>query len=158
MNKLLIFTDGSVNPQTKVGFGAFLKVNSEDIHNSQELKVQKFNNSSSTKLELQTLIWALSSINSASIPIIVYTDSQNIIGLPDRKQKLENTNYVSSKGKLFANHELYKQFYTLAENLNIELVKLVGHLKSRDKTEIDKLFNIVDKASRKALRDFYSNI
>jgi len=37
----------------------------------------------SAKLELQILLWALSNIQVSGRKVIISTDSQNIIGLPD---------------------------------------------------------------------------
>ena len=38
--------------------------------------------------------------------------------------------------------------------MNCIYTKVKGHLKSKDKQPIDILFNFVDKASRKALKNF----
>ncbi len=52
------------------------------------IKTKKFENTSSTKLELETLLWALSEINLDNCKIIIYTDCQNIIGLKERRAGL----------------------------------------------------------------------
>ncbi len=155
MNKLEIFTDASVNPKTKVGFGAYLVVDKETLSTETIPIIKLFNNTSSSKLELQTLIWALNETYNTRNEITVYTDSQNIISLLKRRQKLEFYNYISAKGKLLANHTLYKDFFKLYDNLNIKLIKVKGHIKSIRKNDIDKLFTIVDRASRNALRNYY---
>ncbi len=92
-------------------------------------------------------------INNKNIIIEVYTDCQNIIGLQDRREKLEKNNFHSSSGKLMNNHELYKDFYEKLDDLNLTFIKVKGHKKSSLKDEIDNIFNLVDKASRKALRE-----
>jgi ribonuclease HI len=94
MTILQLFTDGSVNPKTKVGYGACLAVSSEVPYSvcfKADVKVKKFEQTSSAKLEIQTLIWALTSIQKPASRIIVYTDSQNIIGLQARLGRLEKT-------------------------------------------------------------------
>ncbi len=154
MEKLLLFTDGSVNTQTKVGFGAYLTVTAQETDmDSLIVKVKRFEHTSSTKLELQTLLWTLNEIKTFDNKIIVYTDSQNIVGLLGRRDKLEKSNYHSKKNKLLNNYKLYQEFYKLTDQLNCEFHKVRGHLKSHKKGDIDKLFTLVDKASRKALRE-----
>ena len=156
MKKIKLFTDSSVNPQLKIGFAAFLKVTDEKVSLEEikkEIKIKRFENTSSTKLELQTFLWAIEEINlNTSFLIEVYTDCQNIIGLPNRKEKIQSLNYHSSSGKLLNNSELYKDFFKLLEKYNCEFIKVKGHKKNSLKDEIDDIFNLVDKASRNALR------
>ncbi len=154
-----IFIDGSVNNQLKIGYGAYLVV-SELCTPIESLKdtvrVKRFEQTSSTKLELQTLLWALIETitldSGGDMILTVYTDSQNIIGLPGRRARLEQSNYFSSKNKQLNNYDLYQEFYRLNSNLTCEFVKVTGHQPSSGKSEIDKLFGLVDQASRRSLR------
>jgi len=149
----MLFTDGSVNTKSKIGFGAFLAVGENELdHDSLNVKVKRFKNTSSTKLELQTLLWALGELQEFKGRIVVYTDSQNIVGLLGRRERLEQNNYRSSKGKLLNNYELYQEFYRITDQMDCEFVKVRGHLVSKKKDEIDNLFTLVDRASRKALK------
>ena len=157
---LQIFTDGSVNTQLKVGYGAYIVVSdlNEPIDSLRDIvKVKRFVQTSSTKLELQTLLWALgetiSLANRSDMILTIYTDSQNIISLPGRRNLLEQKNYFSSKNKRLKNYELYQEFYRLTSKLNYKFVKVKGHQPSEKKDIIDRLFNLVDRASRRALRE-----
>lgn len=145
MKNIKLFTDSSVNPQKKIGFGSFLVVQNENIlfeNLKESIKTKEFENTSSTKLELETLLWALEEIkNNEDCIIEVYTDCQNIIGLKNRREKLET-----------ANNELYKEFFEKIDKMNLVFIKVKGHKKSSLKDEIDSIFNLVDKASRRALR------
>jgi hypothetical protein len=85
--------------------------------------------------------------------VLVYTDSQNIIGLPDRRERLEKSDYRSKKNKRLNNYELYQEFYRITDQIDVELVKVRGHQATRHKGEIDRLFTLVDRASRNALRN-----
>ena len=154
-----LFCDGSVNPQTKIGFGSYFIYDENSL--KQDIRIKKFLDTSSTKLELEVLLWALKDINlitedkSISMKsIIVYTDCQNILGLEKRREKLESNNYKTSTGKIVKNHEIYKEFYEITDILDCTFEKVKGHKKSSQKDDIDKLFNLVDKASRKALREY----
>ena len=159
VNHLYVFADGSVNSKFKVGYGAYLVVSdlSQPLNTLQDaVKVKRFEQTSSTKLELQTVLCVLGEIVLAEgrdVAISVYTDCQNIIGLPNRRIRLEENNYFSSKNKRLNNHELYQEFYQLTSDLTCEFIKVVGHQASRKKEGIDRLFGLVDRASRRALRE-----
>ena len=157
MKKIKLFTDSSVNPQEKIGFGSFLLLNNDETKAFEDLKkdikLKRFENTSSTKLELQTLLWALDEIEDKNIIIEIYTDCQNIIGLENRRDKLEKNHFYSTSGKLMNNHELYKNFYEKLDKLNLTFIKVKGHKKNSLKDEIDNIFNLVDSVSRNALRE-----
>jgi len=155
-SNIFLFVDGSVHPQTKIGFGAYLLLNESEFSSStldKKVKTKKFENTSSTKLELETLLWALDDTNLKNFKIVVYTDCQNIIGLQDRREGFEKKNYITSKNKQIKNHELYKEFFKMVDILDCEFVKVKGHKKTSIKNEIDEIFTLVDKATRKALRE-----
>lgn len=145
-----LFCDGSVNPQLKIGFGAYFILD----ENNQNIKTKMFENTSSTKLELEVLLWAFEDLKVKNEKIEVYTDCQNILSLLNRREKLEKNDYKTSTNKEVKNRFLYEKFYLLLDSFEIEFIKVKGHKKSSLKDEIDKAFNLVDKASRKALREF----
>ncbi|MBT5306465.1 MAG: ribonuclease H, partial [Candidatus Scalindua sp.] len=101
MDELMLLTDGSVNTQSKIGYGAYLAVSEHglSLDSLREcVKVKRFEHTSSTKLELQTLLWALKDIQAPKSKVVVYTDSQNIMGLPGRRERFEQNNYRSKNG------------------------------------------------------------
>ena len=155
MDELMLFTDGSVNTQSKIGYGAYLAVSEDGLSLDslrERVKVKRFEHTSSTKLELQTLLWALKKTQTLGSKVTVYTDSQNIMGLPERRERFEQNDYRSKKGRLLNNYELYQEFYRLTGQLKCRFVKVRGHQVSKQKDEIDRLFTLVDRASRNALR------
>lgn len=155
-NELYLFTDGSADPQSKIGYGAFFLLNNLNVSLDEaksRVKLNRFETTSSTKLELQTLLIALNVIDPTNCKLIVYTDSQNIIGLANRRARFEKNDYRSKNGKLIANHQLYQEFYRLTDRLQCEFVKVSGHKVSGKKDNIDQLFTLVDRASRAALRE-----
>ena len=155
MDELMLFTDGSVNTQSKIGYGAYLAVSERELSLDSlrtSVKVRRFEHTSSTKLELQTLLWALGDIQALRSRVIVYTDSQNIIGLQGRRDRLEQNDYRSKKNRRLNNYKLYQEFYRMTDQLDCEFVKVRGHQVSNQKDDIDRLFTLVDRASRNALR------
>lgn len=162
-NIIYLFTDGSVNPQEKIGFASYLLLDNIDEKSDFKLKELKdtikckmFEDTSSTKLEVQTLLWALKDINISDKKIIIYTDCQNILGLDNRRDKLQKNNYFSKSGKQIKNHLLYKEYYSCVDKISYEFIKVKGHKKSYLKDNIDNIFTLVDKASRNALREYLS--
>ena len=153
---LLLFTDGSVNVKTKIGYGAYLLLKVEELSENalkSKVNIERFENTSSTKLELQTLLFALTKIDNSATKIIVYTDSQNIIRLPERRERLEKNDFRNSNNKLLKNHELYRDFFKIIDQLDIEFIKVKGHQPSSQKDTINQIFTLVDRAARKALRE-----
>ena len=156
MDELMLFTDGSVNPQSNTGYGAYLAVSELGLSLDsmrRRVKVKRFEHTSPTKLELQTLLWALKDIQALERKVILYTDSQNIMGLQGRRDRFELNDYRSKKNKRLNHFELYQEFYRMIDHLDCEFVKVCGHKVSNQKADVDKLFTLVDRASRKALRE-----
>lgn len=161
MNELMLLMDGSVNTQSNIGYGAYLAVSEFGLGLSLDslrarMKVRRFEQTSSTKLELQTLLWALRDMQALGGKVIVYTDSQNIMGLQGRRERLEQNNYCSKKNRRLNNYELYQEFFRMTDQLNCQFVKVRGHQVSNQKDEIDRLFTLVDRAARSALREDHS--
>jgi ribonuclease HI len=148
MTPLMLFTDGSVHPPSRIGYGAYLAMT--DSSTDHEPQVKRFENTSSSQLEIETLIWALHSLQPESVT--VYTDSQNIIGLPGRRSRFEERGYLTQQNKPVRHADLYREFFRLTDQIDCTFVKVKGHQPSHQKTEIDHLFSLVDRASRQALR------
>ncbi|HET8859597.1 ribonuclease HI [Marivirga sp.] len=154
-----LFIDGSVNNQLKLGCGAYLVVNENEEFNDQlklRIKTKLFANTSSTKLELQILLWALSEMIETGSKQMVYTDSQNIVWLKSRRTRLEQNDYHSSNQKLLNHHELYREFFTMMDQRNCDFVKIEGHQPDKNKNYNDQLFTLVDRAARRGLRNTVS--
>ncbi|RXK14094.1 ribonuclease H [Halarcobacter mediterraneus] len=147
-----VFVDGSVNPQKKIGIGAFYLYDELNKFNEEDINTKRFENTSSTKLELECLLWALKTIDSKD-KLLIYTDCQNIFSLLNREEKLKKNNYFTSTNKKIKNHLLYEEFFYLNEIYDLEFIKVKGHKKSSEKDEIDLIFSKVDKKARKELRN-----
>lgn len=162
MKRVHVFTDGSVNTKTGIGYGAYFFVCGMCLPNDLSVvsvQTKRFGETSSTKLELETLLWALDEVSSQfmveDVDIVIYTDSQNIIGLPSRRERLERQSYMSSKGKRLKNYQLYQAFYRVTSRYECQLIKVKGHQPKMQMNNTAKLFGLVDQASRRALRHEY---
>lgn len=156
MSHLTLFTDGSVNVKKRIGVGAYLAIADENL-SLQSLPTQvvskQFEHTSSTQLELQTLLWALGEVKDMANQFTVYTDSQNIVRLPERRQRLEANGFKSKQGALLNNHELYRVFYSLTDSIRFDIIKIKGHKPSKDREHLDRHFALVDRTTRKKLRE-----
>jgi ribonuclease HI len=156
METILLFTDGSVSSRTKIGYGAYLVIEEralEEDLSELPISIRRFEKTSSTKLELETLIWALGEVGSANRTIRVHTDAQNTISLLERRSYLEQHKFYSRSHKLLKNHQLYRDFFRIIDSLDCTFEKVQGHRPTRLKSRIDQLFSRVDRASRNALRN-----
>ena len=127
MNRYSLFTDVSLNPTLKLGFGAylvipssFLEIPTERIIRSElveQIRLRRFEATSSTKLEVQTLLWALEDFQKESSgsrfgTLDVYSDSQCATGLQRRRSKLEMNGFCSKgTNRILKNACLYRKFY-----------------------------------------------
>ena len=156
INKYL-FIDGSVNPQLKIGYGAYLLVDEKDIDDTikkEDIKTKMFDDTSSTKLELQILLYALNTISPNDCNLTIYTDCQNILTLKSRRDTFEKNNYLTKTNKRIKNTLEYKEFFILIDLYNCNFIKLKGHKKKSTKDNIDQVFSLVDKVARFCLRDY----
>lgn len=148
-----LFTDGSVHPPSKIGYGACLIVPAPDSDPAglkDAVQLKRFENTSSARLEIETLLWALQELKPGKITI--YSDSQTIIELPDRRSRIEANQYCSAHGRPLNHADLYRTFFQLIDQFDCTFIKVKGHSRSRDKSRIEQLFTLVDRASRSALR------
>jgi len=167
MSRFALFTDVSSNPQRKCGVGAYLLLPASCLENlpheidrveiSAKLRFKRFADTSSTKLEVQTVLWALENLPSqccGSAPgnLQVFTDSQCVAGLPGRRAGLEANQFLSRRsGQLLTNAPLYQALYAAYDNLGFQLVKVAGHTRACTRDTVQQIFSCVDTEVRKAL-------
>lgn len=164
----VLFIDVSVDPRCKLGVGAsiilpvaFLKKPLEDLERSDvasQVVVQRFEETSSTTLEVQAVVRALEEYGNSpkaqgADNLVIYTDSQCVAGLPGRRRRLEHTGFASTRThRLLRNAALYRAFYELSDQLGIEVVKVEGHTRTSSRNTVDHIFSIIDKEARKNLK------
>ena len=167
VNSIALFTDASLNPKLKLGVGAylvvpasFLEVSPHSIEISElskRLVVRRFEGTSSTTLEVQTVLWSLEDYRNAlkvsgQRQLHVYSDSQCIAGLMRRRPKLEVNGFHCKKtNRLLKNASLYRKYYEFYDELWFEVIKVAGHTRSCYRDTVHCIFSLVDKQVRKAL-------
>lgn len=159
-----LFTDVSVSPGLKLGVGAYMMLPASFPEAfsgvsgrpkiAGRLKVRRFEGTSSTRLELQTVLWALT--ENRQVPhgsLTIYTDSQCVSGLLKRKPRLLAGRFLSKKtNRQLGSASLYRTFYEFHDELGFQIVKVDGHSGSRVRDTAHRIFSFVDKEARKALK------
>ncbi len=164
MKDIALFTDVSVNPRLRLGVGAYLVIPASFLHDAScvidsaevtdQIKVRRFEDTSSTKLELQTVLWAIQEQAKASKgKLSIYSDSQSVSGLLKRRSALIARDFLSRLTKRpLHNASLYRAFYEFHDALGFEVIKVEGHVRARTCDMVSRIFSLVDKKARKALR------
>ena len=159
-----LFTDVSVNPGLKLGVGAYVMIPASFLEASSDvigipkipgrLKVRRFEGTSSTRLELQTVLWALTeNRREPQGSLTIYSDSQCVSGLLKRKSRLTAGGFLSKKtSRQLGNASLYRTFYEFHDKQGFQVIKVDGHSGSRADDIAHRIFSFVDREARKALK------
>ncbi len=167
MDSFALFTDVSLNPRQKLGIGGYLLVPAQyletfpsDIERNEisaRLRFRRFTETSSTKLEVQTVLWALENFReefncSDSQSLCIYTDSQCVVGLLARRAGLESSDFLGGRsGRTLANASLYREFYKEYDTIGFELIKVAGHSRAKSHDTVRRIFSYVDREVRREL-------
>ena len=146
-----IITDGSASPKYAIGAWASYIVTPFEETVLKDTESNATQHAMELKAVLKSLKYIQSTFQIVSISVEVYTDSDYVINLPDRKERLEKNNYQTKKGKEVRNRRLIAQFYEWLEHFNITLISVEGHAK-KGQSEITDYHREVDKLSRKLVR------
>ena len=138
----------------------------EEVYSPDEVKTRIVEHTTNTRLELQTLLWALESLKldnetktSGKIgSITIYTDCRTAVDLLRRRKRLESVHYLSKrKGTTLVNADIYKSIFTLYDELSPKLVWIKGHTAKKDRTGIQRIFSEVDRLVRDLLRNYIAH-
>src|SRR3989339_587980 len=157
VNRYALFTDVSLNPRLKLGFGAYLVIPSSFLEIPPG-RIIRSEFVEQIKLEVQTLLWALEDFQkefsgSRFGTLDVYSDSQCVTGLQRRRSQLEMNGFCSKgTNRTVKNACLYRKFYEFHDTLGFEVIKVAGHSRSCSHDSIHRIFSFVDKEARKALK------
>lgn len=147
-SSITIYTDGSCHTQTCTGAWAAIIINAENKTILQGTETDTTHN----RMELMAVIKAiLFSVDKYPDAILnIYTDSQYVVKLNERKEKLLDKNFITKKGNVLPNADLLKQLIELVDKYPIVFNKVKAHQKA---TETENLNREVDMICRKAMRD-----
>ena len=120
--------------------------------------LRRFEGTSATTLEVQTVLWALEEHRTVSAGLVpgnlqVYSDCQCIAGLLKRRTGLTARGFRGrGVDRQLRNAALYRRFYELYDELEFEITKVKGHLSHSSCNAVQDVFSYLDRQVRKALR------
>ncbi len=135
-----IYTDGSSHTQKLIGaWAAIIYYNKTKI-----IIKQVETNTSHNRMEMQAVIQAIKFVDtnySTNIPIIINSDSQYVVNLVDRKEKLKKNEFFTRKGNPVKNLDLVITLIDQIETHEITFNKIKAHVKGGDikNREVDLL-------------------
>lgn len=153
VNKVTIYTDGACHPPSKTGsWGAKMWQDEEVVwlHNIEEGTTHQ-------RMELTAVIEGVRAAYKqfSDFQVIdVYTDSQYVVDLPARRNKIEVQGFRTKKGRYRVNSDLLKQFFELLDQAQVHLHKVKAHQKQTNTLNHNRA---VDQLVRKLLRKQVSN-
>jgi ribonuclease HI len=144
-----IYTDGSCH--TKNSIGAWVAI--IFTTNGKKVLAEAVGNTTHNRMELSAVIKGMEYIrnNYPRITTIkLFSDSQYVVGLPGRKEKLSAMGFSTKKGNDIQNADLVKELFEQLSTLPVEFIKVKAHQKQGTTFN----YNIeADKLSRKMVRD-----
>ena len=135
-----IYTDGSSHTQKLIGaWAAIIYYNKTKI-----IIKQVETNTSHNRMEMQAVIQAIKFVDtnySTNIPIIINSDSQYVVNLVDRKEKLKKNEFITKKGNPVKNLDLVITLIDQIDTHEITFNKIKAHVKDGDikNREVDLL-------------------
>lgn len=135
-----IYTDGSSHTQKLIGAWAAIIYYNE----SKIIIKQVVVNTNHNRMEMQAVIQAIKFVDtnySTNIPIIINSDSQYVVNLVDRKEKLKKNEFFTRKGNPVKNLDLVTTLIDQIETHEITFNKIKAHVKDGDikNREVDLL-------------------
>ena len=135
-----IYTDGSSHTQKLIGAWAAIIYYNE----SKIIIKQVVVNTNHNRMEMQAVIQAIKFVDtnySSNIPIIINSDSQYVVNLVDRKEKLKKNEFITKKGNPVKNLDLVITLIDQIESHEITFNKIKAHVKDGDikNREVDLL-------------------
>ena len=148
MNIIDIYTDGSCNPQYKIGgWAAIIFINDKKIV-LQDIATETTHNRMELKAVINAIEYVLKEIQEFKL-IRIYTDSQYVERIPFRTEKLLSKDFITKGGNSLQNADLIKELIHLIDCANIEFIKVKAHQKASETPNYNRE---VDKLSRKLVR------
>lgn len=146
-----IYTDGTCHTQLKTGgWAAIIFRNEDKIAVLKEIVRETTHN----RMEMMAVIKAIEFVNSTIAEkdhrLVVYSDSQYVVNIRQRMEKLKVNNFLTKKGIPIQNVALVKRLIFYIENYNIEFKKVKAHQKEQESPNYNRE---ADKIVRRMLRE-----
>lgn len=153
-SNIIIYTDGSCHTQHKIGAWSTII-----FYNHQKVVLSGTAvNTTNQRMELLAVLNAMEYVdlhlkNEKNIQL--NSDSQYVIGLIARAEKLQHKNFITKAGNEIRNIDLVLKWLAYNKQFNIQLTKIKAHQTESEENR----YNIeVDKLSRKLVRDLVRDL
>ena len=140
--QIQIFTDGSCHTQLRVGGWAAILLWEE---NKIELKGNE-KDTTHNAMELLAVLKALDYLENEKLffsKIEIVSDSQYVVRIIERKEKLKSTNFLTKKNNPIRNVDLVKRLIEKIETLPLEFTKVKAHQKKTDEINYNREVDIL---------------
>ncbi|HFC01355.1 MAG TPA: ribonuclease HI [Phaeodactylibacter sp.] len=137
-----IYTDGSCHTQLKIGgWAAVILWKKEKI----ELVGHQLDTTHNA-MELLSVIQAIDFLkknNIAFSKIEIISDSQYVVRILERKEKLKRNNFLTKKNKPIRNVELVKNLISKIESLPLFFTKIKAHQKKTKEVNYNRMVDVL---------------
>jgi ribonuclease HI len=128
--KVVIYTDGSCHTQKLTGAWASIII----YEGKKTIITGVEENTTHQRMELTAVMEGFKFVERESLvsPVEVYSDSQYVVELPRRRDKLISTAYITKAGKKIVNSDLLEIFFRKLQNLDVKFIKVKAHQQNGD--------------------------
>lgn len=136
-NNCIIYTDGSCHTQLTIGAWVALVF----VAGKQEILQGVAEETTHNRMELQAVISAVDYVNTLKktfSEIEIYSDSQYVVNLVNRKDKLIQQRFLTKAGKPFPNVDLVKILIHQMENNTLIFNKVKAHQKQGEEINYNR--------------------
>ena len=146
------YTDGSAHPPSGIGAWATIFVNKRGRTVFQGIERDVTHQRMELLAVIRTLTEAMQMSQHQDIErlkIKIYSDSQYVVGLQERKDKILQNHFRTKRGEEMRHADLLKTFFHLDDQISIFFIKVIAHQKTTQQINLNRE---VDKMCRKLLR------
>ena len=148
-----IYTDGSCHPQLNIGAWAAIIFANDNKIILKDIARHTTHNRMELTAAIKAIDYAVKKTPTASI--IIFTDSQYVCRITERKEKLKVNSFLSKKGIPLQNSDLVKLLIHQIETYPIKFVKVKAHQRiDNECTNTPENYNSeVDQLARQLVRE-----
>jgi ribonuclease HI len=137
-----LYTDGSCHTQKRIGAWVALLLMGEERLILKGLEKDTTHNRMEVLAVLEAFEFLITEkIDFASVR--VYSDSQYVVEICERKEKLKQKNYLTKEGLSIQNADLIKSLVGIIESYPVTFVKVKAHQKKSDSVNYNREVDIL---------------
>ncbi len=129
--QIKIYTDGSCHTQLEIGAWAAIVFLGDKKVVLKDLELNTTHNRMEMIAVIRAIEHGLVSLQGPKA-FAVYSDSQYVVNITSRKERLKKNKFITSKGTLIQNSDLVMRLIDLIESQDIEFIKVKAHQKNGD--------------------------